>query len=116
VSDEKAKLARLDAQIAADLTTPPSWGIEDYRAALQDGLGDISGLLELATSDEKNALYQLIGLRLTYTRTGPGKGHLAAVIRPRLEQRGAMLRVGGGTRDKTPPVELIMSDLWLRAA
>jgi hypothetical protein len=101
VRDEKAKLARVDAEIAAGTTTPPPWGVEDYQAALQDGLGDISGLLEVATSDEKNALYQLIGLRLTYTRTGPGKGHLAAVIRPRLEQRGAVLRVGGATYPPT---------------
>jgi hypothetical protein len=41
VREEKAKLARFDAEIAAGTTTPPPWGVEDYQAALQDGLGDI---------------------------------------------------------------------------
>ncbi len=67
------------------------------RAALRDGLGDIAGLLDVATDEEKNTLYQHLGLELTYTRTGPGSGHLAAALRPHLEPQGAVLRVGGGT-------------------
>lgn len=98
LKDEKAKLARIEAEIAAARgTTTPSWSVDHYRAALREGLGDIAGLLNIATSDEKNTLYQLLGLELTYTRTGPGSGHLAAALRPRMEPRGAVLRVGGGT-------------------
>ena len=97
LKDEKAKQARIEAEIAAAQgTTTPSWSVDDYRAALRDGLGDIAGLLDIATADEKNELYQLLGLVLTYARTGPGSGHLAAALRPRLEPRG-LLRVGGGT-------------------
>ncbi len=92
-----------------------NWGTSDYRAALRDGLGDIAGLLDMATTDEKNTLYQLLGLELIYTRTGPGSGHLAAALRPRMEPRGAVLRVGGGTRNKTP-LRVGGADLWLPAA
>lgn len=96
--DEKAKLARIDAEIAAARAdTNPSWTADDYRSALREGLGDIAGLLDVATDEEKNKLYQLLGLELTYTRTGPGSGHLVGAIRPRIELRGAVLRVGGGT-------------------
>jgi DNA invertase Pin-like site-specific DNA recombinase len=96
--EEKAKLARIEAEMAAARgVTNRSWTADDYRTALREGLGDIAGLLDVATDDEKSKLYQLLGLELTYTRTGPGCGHLAAAIRPRIEPRGAMLRVGGGT-------------------
>ncbi len=98
VKEQKAKLARIEADItAATATTKPTWTVEDYRSALRNGLGDIAGLLEVATDDEKNTLYQLLGLELTYTRTGLGSGQLKGAIRPRLQQRGALLRVGGGT-------------------
>lgn len=98
LTEEKAKLARIEAEIAATrANTATAWTVDDYRQALHDGLGDIAGLLDVATDDEKSKLYQLLGLELTYTRTGPGSGHLAGVIRPRIEPRGAMLRVGGGT-------------------
>ncbi len=103
LADQKAKLARLESDMAAaGAGTAPAWSVDDYQAALDAGLGDIASLLHIATADEKNRLYQLIGLQLTYTRTGPGTGNLAAAIRPRLQPRGAMLRVGGGTRTPTP--------------
>lgn len=96
--EEKAKLARIEAEItAARGNTNPSWTADDYRTALREGLGDIAGLLDVAADEEKNKLYQLLGLELTYTRTGPGSGHLAGAIRPRIELRGVVLRVGGGT-------------------
>ena len=98
IKQEKTKLARIDAELNATQTiTGPSWSVQDYRTALHDGLGDIAGLLELATPDEKSVLYQLLGLELTYTRTGPATGHLTATLRPHLDPRGAVLRVGGGT-------------------
>jgi DNA invertase Pin-like site-specific DNA recombinase len=91
LKDEKTKLARIEVEIsAAQANTTPSWSVEDYRAALRDGLGDIAGLLDVAADDEKNTIYQLLGLELTYTRTGPGSGHLAAALRPRMEPRGAL--------------------------
>lgn len=97
-TEENAKLAQIEEQmIAARASTATAWTISDYRAALHEGLGDITGLLEVATDDEKNKLYHLLGLELTYTRTGPGSGHLKGLILPRLHPRGAMLRVGGGT-------------------
>lgn len=101
VTKEKAKMARIEAEMAAVRgDTDRSWSADDYRAALREGLGDIAGLLDIATDDEKNRLYQLLGLELTYTRTGSGSGHLVGVIHPRIELRGAVLRVGGprGTR------------------
>ena len=98
VTEEKAKLARIEADMAAARSdTAASWSADDYRTALHEGLGDIAGLLDIATDDEKNKLYQVLGLELTYTCTGAGSGRLAGVIRPRIEQRGAVLRVGGGT-------------------
>ena len=98
IKQEKTKLARIETELnATQIITGPSWSVQDYRTALHDGLGDIAGLLELATPDEKSTLYQLLGLKLTYTRTGPGTGHLAATLRPHLDPRGAVLRVGGGT-------------------
>jgi hypothetical protein len=98
VREQKAKLARIEADIAgARGTAHPTWSVDDYRAALRDGLGDIPGLLEVANDQEKNSLYRLLGMELTYTRTGPRSGHLTGVIRPHLQQRGELLRVGGGT-------------------
>ena len=89
LADQKTKLARLEADMAAaGAGTAPAWSVEDYQAALDGGLGDIASLLQIATADEKNRLYQLLGLHLTYTRTSPGTGHLAAAIRPRLQPRG----------------------------
>jgi hypothetical protein len=115
LKDEKTKLARIEADVAAARgTTTPSWNVDDYRTALRDGLGDIAGLLDIATDDEKNTLYQLLGLELTYTRTGPGSGHLAAALRPRLEPRGAVLRVGGPSCGFTPTIRLSTS--WSAAA
>ena len=75
---------------------------DDYRTALREGLGDISGLLDFATDDEKNRLYQLLWLELTYTGTGTGSGRLAGVIRSRIDLRGAVLRVGGPIRTRRP--------------
>jgi hypothetical protein len=60
-------------------------------------------------------LCQLLGLELTYTRTGPRTGHLAATLRPHLDPAGAVLRVGGGTQSKTPR-RVGGTDLWLPAA
>lgn len=98
VVEEKAKLAQIDNDIAAGRSIGlPAWTVDHYRSALNEGLGEITGLLGVATDAERNRLYQLIGLHLTFTRTGPGSGHLAGAIRPRLEPRGAVLRVGGGT-------------------
>ena len=98
VAEEKTKLARIEGDIAAARQSGVAiWSVDDYRSALSGGLGCIPGLLEVATADEKNALYNLLGLELTYTRTGHGAGRLVGVIRPPLQQRGAVLRVGGGT-------------------
>ena len=66
----------------------PAWSAEDYQAALDSGLGDNARILEIATAEERNRLYKVLGLELTYTRTGPGIGHLAAAIRPQLQPRG----------------------------
>ena len=98
LAEEKARLARIEGDIAAARQSGVAiWTVDDYRSALSEGLGCIPGLLEVATADEKNALYNLLGLELTYTRNGPGSGILTGVIRPRLQQRGVVLRVGGGT-------------------
>jgi hypothetical protein len=103
LKDEKAKLLGIETEITTVRgTSLPSWSVEDYRTALRDGLGEIASLLDVATDEEKNALYRLLGLQITYTRIGPGSGHLAAALRPRLEQRGAVLRVGGPTRTRGP--------------
>jgi hypothetical protein len=107
VKEDKAKLARVEAEMAAAQgTTTRSWSVDDYRTALRDGLGNIAGLLDIATGEERNKLYQLLGLELTYTRTGPGSGHLVGALRPRIEPRRAMLRVGGGTSTLTPRLEV----------
>jgi len=98
LAEENAKLARIEGDIAAARQSGVAlWTVDDYRSALSEGLGCIPDLLEVATADEKNALYNLLGLELTYTRNGPGSGILTGVIRPRLQQRGVVLRVGGGT-------------------
>ncbi len=63
------------------------------------GLGDIVGVLELATREEKDALYPLLGLELTYMRTGRRSEHLNAALRPRVEP---LVSEGGLGKNSTP--------------
>lgn len=46
--------------------------------------------------DEKQRLYHLIGIQLTYTRTRPGSGRVVGVIRPHFN-RGGQCPVSEGT-------------------
>jgi hypothetical protein len=71
-------------------------------------LGSIVGLLDHASPDERRQFYQELGLHLTYQRHPDGE-------KVRASLGVEFLRVGGGTRNKTPR-RVGGTDLWLRAA